>query len=298
MASPTARGLFSKAIGESGAFLEQPGAATPPRLRTLAQAEEVGARFGEGLGARTAAQLRAIPAADLLAAAGRAPRGTFWPDIDGLFMKADPHEVFASGGQARVPLIAGSNLDEKSWKDYFGKAPPTLASYRALARSRFPGRDARFLGLYPAGDDAQARRSASDLQSDLFMGYCAWKWADEQRLLRGPAVYRYRFEETLPLRADAPPGTQASAPHAGEIEFVFRVLSSRPLPWRPQDRRVSELMADYWTNFAKTGNPNGPGLPGWPRYAESGGLEVMHLRADPGALPETSLARYAFLAGR
>ena len=73
------------------------------------------------------------------------------------------------------------------------------------------------------------------------------------------------------------------------------MLPSRHLPWRPEDRKVSELMADYWSNFAKTGNPNGPGLPVWPQYDSGNGYQVMHLSADPGAAPDTGRGRYEFL---
>ena len=85
------------------------------------------------------------------------------------------------------------------------------------------------------------------------------------------------------------------APHASDIEFVFQVLSSRNLPWRTEDREVSDLMASYWTNFAKTGDPNGPGLPRWPAYTARDGYEVMHLRAKPAVMPDQNRARYEFL---
>jgi para-nitrobenzyl esterase len=75
------------------------------------------------------------------------------------------------------------------------------------------------------------------------------------------------------------------------------VLSSRELPWRPEDRKVSELMGSYWSNFARTGDPNGDGLPRWPSYSQDG-YQVLHLRADPRAAPDEHRARYQFLDGR
>ena len=101
-------------------------------------------------------------------------------------------------------------------------------------------------------------------------------------------VFRYRFDQTLPL-------AEPAAPHASEIEYVFQVLSSRRLPWRPEDRKVSDLMGSYWTNFAKTGDPNGPDLPRWPAYASRDGYQVMHLTADPRPAPDQHRARYEFL---
>ena len=73
------------------------------------------------------------------------------------------------------------------------------------------------------------------------------------------------------------------------------MLSSRDLPWRPEDHRVSELVSSYWTNFAKTGDPNGPGLPPWPVYTPAGGDPVMHLTPAPAAVPDAHRARYEFL---
>ena len=76
---------------------------------------------------------------------------------------------------------------------------------------------------------------------------------------------------------------------------MFQVLSSRKLPWRPEDRKVSELMGSYWTNFAKTGDPNGAGLPRWPVYTEKDGYPVMHLAADSQAAPDGHRGRYLLL---
>jgi para-nitrobenzyl esterase len=84
------------------------------------------------------------------------------------------------------------------------------------------------------------------------------------------------------------------APHAGEIEYVFEVLPSKDLPWRPEDYKVSDLMSSYWTNFAKTGDPNGEGLPHWPGYKQDA-YQVMHLSSEDHAVPDKQRARYEFL---
>jgi para-nitrobenzyl esterase len=104
-------------------------------------------------------------------------------------------------------------------------------------------------------------------------------------------VYRYEFDDAPPLAADAKPGQVPTAHHAAEIEFVFEMLSSKNLPWRAEDRRISDLMSSYWTNFAKTGDPNGPGLPQWPEYNRGSDSPVMHFAAE-------RTARDAFAGGR
>ena len=108
-------------------------------------------------------------------------------------------------------------------------------------------------------------------------------------------VYRYKFEDAPPPPTDHSETESHGAYHSAEIEFVFEALPSKNLPWRPEDRKLSDLMSSYWTNFAKKGDPNGDGLPKWPRYDKEGGYQVMHLKADSQAAPAQHMARYEFL---
>ncbi len=149
--------------------------------------------------------------------------------------------------------------------------------------------------LHPATTDAQAKWAGRDFAGDEFIAFGTWKWLELQLATGGAPVFRFEFDQTLPLPAGAAPGTEPTAPHASEIEFVFRVLSSKDLPWRQEDWDVSELMSSYWTNFAKTGDPNGPGLPRWPAYNRQDGYQVMHLKANPVAAPDQHRGRYEFL---
>jgi para-nitrobenzyl esterase len=290
MASPLARGLFNKAIGESGAFFAPNG-----RLKTRAEAEGSGAKFAQEVGRPTVEALRAAPAQELLNAALKHPLQDFWPDVDGYVLPDDCVTIFGAGGQAHVPLLAGWNRDEGSYRKFFGDEKPGVAAYAERMKSRFGAEAQAYLGAYAAATDAEARRAAQDLEGDLFIGLGTWKWLEMQRMTGKSPVYRYEFDQAPPLAADAPAGTEPSAYHSSEIEFVFRVLSSKNLPWRPEDRQVSELMASYWTNFAKTGDPNGPDLPRWPAYGGRGGHSVMHLEPVPFAAPDANRARYEFL---
>ena len=291
MASPLARGLFRRAIGESGAFF---GDTIP--LKSRAQAEEAGVKFAESaFGTASVEALRAKPARELLDAALKPPMASFPPDIDGYFLPADCRSIYAAGKQSRVPLLAGWNQDESGFKSYFTNDAPTLENFAARARAQFGTNADAFLKVYSATNDAQAKRAAGDFAGDRFIGYGTWKWIEMQLKTGESPVFRYEFDQTLPLPANATPGTEPTAPHASEIEFVFRVLSSRRLPWRQQDRDVSELMASYWTNFAKTGDPNSPGLPPWPAYNSRDGYPVMRLKANSAAQPDEHRPRYEFL---
>jgi para-nitrobenzyl esterase len=253
MASPLAQGLFRRAIGESGAFFGD-----TLRLRARAETEKADAEFAKSsLGTDSMEALRAKPAADILQAASRAGAPRFVPNIDGYFLPESVEAIFAAGKQSHVPLLAGWNADEQSYRSILGRDDPTPENFLARARSLYGAHAETILKLYPATTAAQAKRSAQDLAGDRFIAYGTWKWM-ELHLKTGKApVYRYRFEQTLPLPADAAADAEATAPHASEIEFVFQVLSSRKLPWRPEDRKVSDLMGSYWSNFAKTGDPNG-----------------------------------------
>ncbi len=291
MASPLARGLFHRGIGESGVLVN-----TLPPLQTRVEAEATGVKFAETeFGTSSLAALRAKPAREMLDAALKYPRQHFYPDIDGYVVPADCRAIYAAGRQSHVALLAGWNRDEGSREDLLDKDEVTVANYLGHVRKRFGADADKFLKLYPATTDAAAGRAAQDFGGDRDVAYPTWKMLELHLATGGAPVYRYEFDQTLPLPAGAKPDTEATAPHAAEIEYVFQVLWSRDLPWRPEDYAVSELMASYWTNFAKTGNPNGPGLPEWPAYHRRDGYQVMHLSAKPGAAPDEHRARYEFL---
>ncbi|HEV2437964.1 MAG TPA: carboxylesterase family protein [Verrucomicrobiae bacterium] len=291
MASPLAQGLFKRAMGESGAFF---GDTLPTKSCT--EAEAAGVKFAESaFGTTSLEALRAVPAQKLLAAALKLPWDHFAPDIDGYFLPTNCLAIYAAGQQSHAPLLAGWNRDEGNFRSFFTNDAPTVENYVARARAHFGTNAETFLKLYPAATDAGVERAAQDFAGDQFIAYSTWKWLEMQLQTGESPVYRYEFDQTLPLPVDAKPGTEPTAPHASEIEYVFEMLSSKHLPWRPEDRRVSELMAAYWTNFAKTGNPNGPRLPPWPAYDRRDGYQVMHFSAHSSAAPDAHRTRYEFL---
>ena len=293
MASPLAQGLFQRAIGESGAFISS--TAIPAKSR--ADTEEAGRKFAESLGARTIEELRAKPADEVQQAALKLGAFSFEPNIDGYFLPEDVGAICAKGKQSHIPLLAGWNADEASFEIAFSKEKPTAATFTQLAQTKFGDRADAFLKLYPAATDEEARRSAKDLAGDQFIAFSTWKWIELHRETGKSPVFRYQFDQAPPAPADATPESptaQLGAYHSAEIEFVFEMLDSKKLPWRPEDRKVSDLMSSYWVNFARTGDPNGPGLPEWPEY-DSHGWKVMHLSANPEAAPDTHRSRYLFL---
>jgi len=297
VASPLAKGLFHKAIGESGAFFS---ASTLP-TRTLPASEEHGAKFAAGLGADSLAALRAKPAAELLAAASKMQPG-FSPNLDGYFLAEEVSSIYAAGRQNRVPLLAGWNADEMRQAVTLRPQKPTAQSFADEMRKRFGESADAILKVYPATTDAEALESAAAMASDMFIGYATWKWIESHLATGQSPVYRYSFDRKIPVEPGAKVGGTAvtsrdvAARHAGEIEYVFGALdqSLPKVPWEPADRRLSDAMTSYWANFARAGDPNGPGLPKWPPY-EAASRRVLHLDETITEAADGTRARYETL---
>jgi para-nitrobenzyl esterase len=289
MASPLTKDLIAKAIGESGA----------PFSSSLQYASNAEREASDSAFAKTAfhtsnlAELRKISADAILKAAMAKDAPRFGPDIDGYFLPAPVAGIYAAGRQAHIPLLAGWNADEGRGAVLQAKVKPTAASFAAAAQASYGADAASFLAAYPASTDAEAIASAGDLAGDRFIAFGTWRWLEAQVKTGASPVYRYFF--TLGSPGDRNHAAALGAFHSDDIEYVFGTLDSRPgAAWRPEDRRLSEQIGQYWTNFARTGNPNAPGLPQWPVYAPAE-WPVMVLDATPAAKPDPIRQRYLFL---
>ena len=291
MASPVAKGFVHAAIGESGAFFGKTLSAKP-----LAESEKRDAIFAEELGMKSIAQLRAVDADKLLhAVLKNKDEYRFGPNIDGYFIPASAYEIYSQGKQAHIPLLAGWNHDERDYHGFFGDEPPTRENYIAKIRQKLGDSAGEALKLFPAETDEQAKSSAELLSSADFIAYGTWKWIEVHLETGGSPVFHYEFDQPLPLPEGHAPDAEPEANHSGEIEYVFGTLDSKKLPWRPEDYKLSEVMGTYWTNFAKTGNPNGAGVPEWPRYERKSDFQVMYLSPKLHAAPDAQRRQYEFL---
>jgi para-nitrobenzyl esterase len=266
MASPLSRGLFRRAIGESGA------AFGPSQAWSLDRAKHFGGQFAKRLEATSLDSLRALPAQTLLDATGpdAKPKTFFWPIVDGHFLRKRPEVVFHEGAQVRVPLLLGGNSHEGHYTAVLKDAEPTPENWRAALERLFSSRANEALALYPGHDKEEVIRSATELASDLFINNQVWRWMESHRATMVP-TYFYRYEQPLPPKVDAQPGeaTAAGAVHAAEIPYVLDNLDNEPsYAWTAEDREVSRIFSGYVTEFIKTGDPNGDQLPEWLRASD------------------------------
>jgi para-nitrobenzyl esterase len=300
MAAPPAQGLFARAIGESGAvfFDGAPGAA----LISLADAESAGAKFVKAAGKSSLAELRAAPAAAVLQAA-KDKSFVAGGIVDGYVLPISSDRLYAQGKQAHVPLLAGWNADEGSVLVVANRDKFTAGAFKVLAALRFGFHTGDFLKLYPATSDDEAYHSAEQLAGDDWTAYATWKWLNIQAQTAKVPVYRYYFEHHPLVKPGelifhAQPGDVGSF-HSAELEYVFQTLGWREVPVPANDARLAEAMSTYWANFARTGDPNGGGLPAWPPYDAAAGYPLMHLTGQGlRALPEDTRPRYEFLEAR
>jgi para-nitrobenzyl esterase len=289
MASPLARGLFARAIGESAAMFASPSRAPA----SLERAEAAGLDFMRKAGARSLAELRAAPAEAILAAS---PGLGFRPIIDGWLLPRPLPEIFARREQSDVPLMAGWNKDE-GFNFTLLQGDDAKRPYAELARAIFGERTDALFEHYPDGSPETAAASARALGGDLTIIHPTWAWIEAQKENGSADIFRFRFDR-CPLTPEGWFGERSSrdagAFHAGEIPYVFANLHAVPWAIDDSDRALAKLASGYWVNFVKSGDPNGEGLPRWPSHREAGG-PVMALDTPPKAAPEEGRERHRFL---
>jgi para-nitrobenzyl esterase len=250
-ASPLAHGLFRRAIGQSGGLFEPLDAA--PELK-LKGAEAVGLAFAERSGAPSIEALRALPASTIVAQ-------RFYPQtiVDNYVLDGTPYEIFAEGRQNDVDILVGSNEHEGL---YFISGRDVRADTLDEELKRdFPSFVVSLIGPKAPADDKAARAAFVAFEGDMRFGWDMWAWARLHASTGRGKTYLYRFRQT-------PPGAEGAS-HGAEMPYVFGHLDLKGLASSQSDRRLSEAMAAYWTNFAKTGDANGEGLPNWPAFTSS-----------------------------
>ena len=286
MASPLSKDLFAGAIGESGSLM---GTLTPV---PLADAEQAGVKFAADVGTNSLADLRKMPAEDLLKAKAAAGVGRFPVAIDGYFLTDQPADVFAAGKQSHVPLLVGWNSQEASYQGVLGREKPTRDNYVEALKRLYGDRAEEALKLYPSADDKDVEQAAADLAGDRFIAYGTWKWADLHGKTGGKPVYRYLYARPR-LHERRPARGRCIRPRS-RVRPGRNLASNKVYAWADDDYKVSKVMQGYFANFVKAGDPNGADLPKWPAADGGDGVQFMRLDVDSGAEPERHRDRYLF----
>jgi para-nitrobenzyl esterase len=297
--SPAAKGLFHRAIAQSGAWMGLQMARMTPREQALG----AGAKAMQAAGVSSIAELRARPLNEL------PPLGGAGLVIDGYLIPEDLSITFANGRQNDVDVLAGSNKDENTFfgggrgggrggRGGPGGAEPApgaaVQAYIAQAKERYGDLADTFLTLYPVRTDADVPLMNAQAQNDEI----AWNMRQfaAAQSKKGKKGYAYFFTR-VPLRDGKPQPNGAT--HTAEISYAFNhPYANAPLEWNDVDRRLADQMSTYWVNFATKGDPNGSGLPAWPQYRDLAKDKVMVLGDTVQVESAVPAEKHAFFSAR
>jgi para-nitrobenzyl esterase len=284
MQSPLAKGLFARAIAESGRMIFASTGDTQP---TLVDREQMGVRWAESKGAHTLSDLRAL-SPDILfkSADAGGPALSNQPVADGWVLPAPGRATPAS----EVSLIVGMVADDIgiSPADFGPGQEPSVAAYRDAAKRKYAEKADEFLKLYPVTSDEAAatmKKEASRDQARVSIDL----WSANQLKLSGK-VYTYFFDRAIPW----PEHPEFGAFHTSEVPYIFENLELTRHPIESVDQQVSDAVSSYWMNFAASGDPNGKSLSNWPAYTPDA-HKTMELGVKKGPMPEAATpGRMAF----
>jgi para-nitrobenzyl esterase len=260
IATPLAKGLFHKAIAQSGGILSSRTG------QDLATAEKQGELLMQKAKATSLAELRSKSADELQTLSNNQALGRFGLTTDGYFLPKNLHEHFKKGLHNQVPILTGWVTGDGA---FLGNSTMTVEKYKKDALTKYGNEAEIFLTLFSANTDEEVKAAQNKLTLLGFAGL-------PSHLLAGfntKNTYLYQFSHVPP---DKPNFPNYGAFHTSEVPFSLHTLHKWQRPWQASDRAVENEMSSYWVNFAKTGNPNGKDLPEWKPYdKESGNVLIL-----------------------
>ncbi|MEJ2110349.1 MAG: carboxylesterase family protein [Acidobacteriota bacterium] len=285
-ASPVAKGLFSRAICMSGGSMaplqtsNQGGMGLG--IPTLELAEASGREFLEKLGAADLKSARALKAEEIQGALGGGMGGggpRFRPVADGYIVPSDLYSIYQAGNFNDTPILLGNTSAELG--GFGGRRTVTPEAFERQIRAQYGPHADAILSVYPHATDDEAAKASTDISRESTFSWSTWTWARLQTEKGQGGAYLYYYDHHAP---DA-----AGSGHGSDVPYAFQTLSPGPQGEpNPEDLKLSDMISSYWVNFARTGDPNGPGLPEWPAFAEDD-QKAMVFEELPGAQPVPNL---------
>lgn len=251
VASPLAKGLFNKAIAESGANFTRGNISKE-------QAVVASDKFAASFGKSTLDEMRKIPAEELLKKASEM-RGIY---VDGIVLPEHILDIFLHKKENKVTLLTGWNQDEGI---SMGK-PKDAVTFTNDIKVQYKSNAEKLLAYYPGSNDQEAEASQRNLSRDMVFGMQNFAWSNIATE-NGSTVYVYRFKQLVPEDKE---GKKYSAFHTGEVPYAYNNLKFVNRPFTAADHQLAKTMSTFWINFIKTANPNGAQLPTWPKYTKEG----------------------------
>ncbi|MFX0557814.1 carboxylesterase/lipase family protein [Maribacter sp. CXY002] len=247
IASPLAQGYFHKAIAQSGGLL------SGRLLQELPDAEKQGVKLMQLAASQDLKALRQLPANKLQELSNMPEVGRFGVVTDGYFLPKDINAYFKNGKHNQVPVLTGWVSGDGG---FLTPQDITVESFQKMTQERFNGRYEIFRSLFPTKSDEEAQKAQEKLTLLGFAGVPAYKLAQ----YNSQKTWLYEFQH---VPTDKPGFPNYGAFHTSEVPFALHTLNQWNRDWKPEERTLENQMSAYWVNFAKTGNPNGEGLPQW-----------------------------------
>lgn len=286
-ASPVTKGLFNRVICMSGGSFaplqtsEEGGIGLG--IPALKLAESTGEAFLKKLGAANIKAARAMSADEVQKAVGGGMGGglRFRPVADGYIIPSDLYSIYQAGRFNDTPILLGYTSDELGSFGARGKV--TALDFQKQIKSQYGPHAEAILAAYPHSTDAAAARASKELSRESTFSWSTWTWARLQSSKGKGRAFMYYYDHHAP-EADG-------SGHGSDVPYAFQTLSGgRGGDPTPEDLKLSDAISSYWVNFAKSGDPNGPGLPKWPAFAESN-QQGMVFAATPNAGPLPNLEK-------